>query len=315
MGENTEGKIRVHSVNVSVEKGTIKKPVPEIVINDLGIEGDAHSGPWHRQVSILAQERIREFEDQAGRKMEPGEFAENITSEGLDLQKVALLDRFRIGSVDLEVTQIGKECHGDACAIYREVGRCIMPKEGLFCRVMKGGTVKAGDSISFLPRMLKFRIVTVSDRASRGEYEDRSGPRIRELLCGFFSDKRWHVEVESAVVSDDARRIRDELTAAHDDGVDVIITTGGTGVGPRDVTPDVVASLADKAIPGIMEHIRAKFGNEKPNALLSRGIAAVWGRGLIYTLPGSVRAVGEYMGEVLKTLEHTVLMLHELDVH
>jgi len=95
----------------------------------------------------------------------------------------------------------------------------------------------------------------------------------------------------------------------------VIVTTGGTGIGPRDITPEVVTALCQKQIPGIMEHIRAKFGAANPNALLSRSVAGVAGRSQIYALPGSVRAVEEYLGEILKTLEHVLCMLHGLDVH
>jgi len=94
-----------------------------------------------------------------------------------------------------------------------------------------------------------------------------------------------------------------------------VITTGGTGVGPRDITPETVAGVFEKIIPGIMENIRMKFGQAKPNALLSRSVAAVGGQTQCYALPGSVRAVDEYMGEILKTLEHVIYMLHGLDVH
>ena len=106
-----------------------------------------------------------------------------------------------------------------------------------------------------------------------------------------------------------------ELSAAREAVCDVIITTGGTGVGARDITPDVVAKECDKLIPGIMEHIRTKYGAQNPSALLSRGVAGVFGRSLVFTLPGSVKAVEEYTGEIFKTLEHLVLMLHGLDVH
>ena len=182
-----------------------------------------------------------------------------------------------------------------------------MPKEGILCRVISGGTVRAGDLIACLPKVLRFRIITVSDRASRGDYEDRSGLRVKALV-----DKIWHTEIERSVVPDYAPHIRAELEAARDARIDVIITTGGTGVGPRDVTPDVAVSLADRAIPGIMEQIRMKFGLEKPNALPSPGIAGVIGQSLIYTLPGSTRAVEQYTGEILRTLEHIVLMMHGL---
>ena len=313
--ERKKRKMQVVSVNVSGKKGTVKRPVPEIRIDEHGVVDDAHAGPWHRQVSMLSREIVEEFEAEAGRKIKPGEFAENITVRDIDLRTVCILDRFTAGQVKLEVTQIGKECHGNECAVYREVGKCVMPEDGIFCRVIKGGKVKAGDPIQFLPRSLRFKIITVSDRASRGEYEDRSGPRLKALLDAFLQNTRWHPEIEAVILPDDADRLRSELAAARDSGVDVILTTGGTGVGPRDITPDVVSSLADKIIPGIMEHIRVKFGKVNPNALLSRGVAAVLGQSLVYALPGSVRGVEEYMAEIVKTVEHLILMLHGLDVH
>ncbi len=96
-------------------------------------------------------------------------------------------DRFLIGDAELEVTQIGKECHGDNCAIFREVGNCVMPKEGIFCRVLRPGKVKAGDQVTFIPRIYKLMVITLSDRASRGIYEDKSGPRVVALMEDFFS--------------------------------------------------------------------------------------------------------------------------------
>ncbi len=99
------------------------------------------------------------------------------------------------------------------------------------------------------------------------------------------------------------------------DDVDMIFTVGGTGLGPRDITPETVASVCEKMVPGVMENIRVKFGSEKPNALLSRGIAGIAGRTQLYALPGSVRAVEEYLGEILKTMEHAIFMMHGLDAH
>ena len=307
--------IEIVSVNISTEKGTIKRPVDEVIVGDTGIAGDAHAGPWHRQVSMLAQESIERFGAQADRSFAPGDFAENLTTRGLDLSQVAILDRFQIGDVALEITQIGKECHGDGCAIFQEVGRCVMPKEGIFCRVLHGGTIRPGDALRHIPRPLKIRVITMSDRAARGEYQDKSGPRIKELLDEFFAGKRWHVEIESTILPDDADKLRAELTAARDGGADVAITTGGTGAGPRDVTPETASAVCDKIIPGIMENIRIKYGSQKPNALLSRGIAGIARQTQIYTLPGSSRAVAEYMTEILKTLEHIIFMIHGVDVH
>jgi len=157
--------------------------------------------------------------------------------------------------------------------------------------------------------------LTLSDRACRGVYQDKSGPRIIALLNEFFGSTRWRLVIEDYVLPDEADRLRDHLERARRNEVNVVITTGGTGVGPRDITPDVVVPLCDKLVPGIMEHIRLKYGEDKPNALLSRSVAGVMGRTLIYTLPGSVRAVEEYMNEILKTLEHLLLTVHGIDPH
>jgi len=311
----TSESIEVVSVNISEQKGTIKHPVPEVTINERGIVGDAHAGMPNRFVSLLSQESIERFSSEMGRELSPGDFAENLTTRNLDDAEVSLLDRFKIGDVELEVTQIGKECHGTGCAIFREVGRCVMPKQGIFCRVRTGGRVKPGDLIDHVHKLLRFKIITLSDRASRGEYEDRSGPRVRQLVEQFATGKRWRVECDATIIPDDPDLLRAEIRQARDAGRDVIITTGGTGVGPRDITPDVVTGECEKLIPGIMEHIRFKYGSDRPAALLSRSVAGVCGTALVYSLPGSVKAVEEYMSEIVKSLEHLILMIHAVDAH
>jgi MOSC domain-containing protein YiiM len=138
----------VISVNISSKKGVRKKPVDEILLKaDYGIEGDAHaSSEWHRQVSLLALESIKKMQG-LGLDVKPGDFAENITTEGLDLVSLPLGTKLHIGSgVIGEVSQIGKECH-TRCAIYYQAGDCIMPKEGIFIKVIKGGKVSAGDRV------------------------------------------------------------------------------------------------------------------------------------------------------------------------
>ena len=307
--------ITVVSVNISEKKGTIKVPVPKIELNELGVASDAHAGNWHRQVSLLADESVQRFTHAAGRKINYGEFAENITTKGLELVNTHPLDRLTIGDVELEITQIGKECHGTSCAIFKEVGNCVMPKEGIFARVLKNGTVKAGDKVTYTPRIYKVLIITLSDRASRGEYSDRSGPKIEQLLSGFFENSKWGYSIDRKLIPDDKVALKALLEEAKQAQTDIVITTGGTGIGPRDITPDVVKSLLDKEIPGIMEMIRFKYGSLKPNALLSRAVAGVMNQTLVYTLPGSVKAVEEYMTEITPTLKHSIYMLHNLDAH
>ena len=307
--------ITVVSVNISEKKGTIKVPVPKIDLNELGVAGDAHAGDWHRQVSLLADESVQRFTHAAGRKINYGEFAENITTKGLELVNTHPLDRLSIGNVELEITQIGKECHGTSCAIFKEVGNCVMPKEGIFARVLKNGIVKAGDAVIYSPRVYNVLIITLSDRASRGEYSDRSSPKIEQMLSGFFETEGWKFAIDRKLIPDDAELLKKLLEEARKDQVDIVITTGGTGIGPRDITPDVVKVFLDKEIPGIMELIRFKYGSLKPNALLSRAIAGVMRSTLVYTLPGSVKAVEEYMTEITPTLRHSIYMLHNLDAH
>ena len=311
----TTKNIKVLSVNISEKKGTIKKPVEQILLTAKGVDKDAHSGNWHRQVSLLAKESIDKFSEQAKRKIDFGEFAENITTEGILLHKTAPLDRFLMGDLELEVTQIGKKCHGDSCSIFREVGNCVMPKEGIFCRVLQGGTLKADDVLIYKPRIIKVMIVTLSDRASRGEYQDKSGPLLEKLCEDFLQSKNRHYHIEKHIIPDQEEELSSLLEKAKKEEVDLVFTTGGTGIGPKDITPEVVKKYIDKEITGIMELIRVKYGMEKPNALVSRSIAGVMGQSLVYALPGSPKAVNEYCGEIFKTVEHSLYMMNELDLH
>jgi molybdopterin adenylyltransferase len=165
-----------------------------------------------------------------------------------------------------------------------------------------------------LPEEIKVVVITLSDRASRGDYIDISGPRISELIQIFFKTQSIKCNVTNFLIPDDEEKLKEILQVSLP-GSDFIFTTGGTGIGPRDITVDVIKPLLTKEIPGIMEFIRAKYGSEKPAALLSRSVAGLSGKTLIYTLPGSVRAVNEYMEEIQKTLLHTLEMLSCIDSH
>lgn len=138
---------KVVAVNISEKKGVPKKPVEagEFIENH-GINGDAHAGNWHRQVSLLGQESIDKVKALGIKGLCTGKFAENITTEGIELYSLPIGALFEINGAVLEVTQIGKECHRK-CAIYRQIGDCVMPREGIFARVLKGGIIKSGDEI------------------------------------------------------------------------------------------------------------------------------------------------------------------------
>ncbi len=140
--------MKIVSIAVSKKKGTRKSQIEQAeLIEDFGLKGDAHGGPWHRQVSFLANENIEEARHK-GQEVSFGDFAENIATTGIDWKTIPIGTKVTLGkSVQLEITQIGKTCH-TKCAIYYQAGDCIMPKEGVFARVLKGGIIKCGDEIT-----------------------------------------------------------------------------------------------------------------------------------------------------------------------
>lgn len=306
--------LEIISVNISEKKGIIKSPVPKIVVDEKGIVGDAHAGDWHRQVSLLAQESIERAEEKAGRKFPPGTFAENLTTRGVDVHKTAVFDRFVNNEVDLEVTQIGKKCHS-TCEIGKAIGNCIMPLEGIFCKVIKGGKIEPGSTFEYRPRVIKVKVITLSERAFSGVYADRSGPHIKKLLTAHFEKTNRHFSIENVLLPDNAGQLRHQISEAVETDFDIVITTGGTGIGRGDITPETVQPLLEKEITGIMELVRVKYGMTNPNAVVSRSIAGTIKNTLVYCLPGSVKAVNEYMAEILPTLEHSFRMLAGMDAH
>ena len=141
---------KVVSVNISERNGTLKTPVPQIELKlRHGIVGDAHAGDWHRQISLLAEESVDTMRAISSIPLDAGVFAENINTVGIDLKHLPIGTHLRIGEAEVEVTQIGKECHND-CAIKKAVGKCVMPTEGIFAVVVKEGTVRPGDEIEIL---------------------------------------------------------------------------------------------------------------------------------------------------------------------
>ena len=134
------------AVSVSETKGVRKTNKERVRLKaEWGIEGDAHAGEWHRQVSLLAQESIDKMRA-LGLEVKAGDFAENLTTTGIDVPHLSIGDHLTVGEAEIEITQIGKECHA-RCAIYQQAGDCVMPKEGVFARVLKGGEVKPGDPV------------------------------------------------------------------------------------------------------------------------------------------------------------------------
>lgn len=158
-------------------------------------------------------------------------------------------------------------------------------------------------------------VLTLSDRASKGIYEDKSGEVIVGQLNSYFENASAKASIQKEIIPDDAITLQQLLEKHIALQTDFIITTGGTGIGPRDITPEVVKPLLTKEIPGIMEVIRVKYGLQFASAALSRSIAGIADKSMIYCLPGSPKAVSEYMDEILKTLLHCHKMIHGSDDH
>lgn len=296
------------SVCTSERKGTQKEPVQGTASlrKGHGLEGDAHAGTWHRQVSLLADEDIAKMRS-LGLPLGYGAFGENLVTQGLDLLELQLGRRIRAGSAAvLQVTQHGKKCH-TRCEIYKRAGDCIMPRQGIFARVVRGGPIAAGDLIRTDPELdaIRYAVVTLSDRASAGTYADEAGPAIVQRVQAELSA----VSVAQRVLPDDPDQLRAELVRLADDEiVDLILTTGGTGLSPRDTTPEATRAVLDREIPGIAEAIRAGGLKHTPRAMLSRGIAGLRGQTIIVNLSGSPRAVGEQLDVLIPVLEHAVEM-------
>ena len=299
------------AICTSPRRGTVKTPVESAVLTpEWGIETDAHGGSWHRQVSLLSAEKIEQFRKKLW--VEYGAFGENLVVEGFDLRTLPVPSRLAVGGAVLELTQIGKECHND-CAIRQKTGDCIMPREGVFARVVQGGIIRVGDPVTLLPPPeeppLRAAVITLSDKGSQGEREDKSGPLAARML----TEAGYRVE-ETLLLPDDAAALRAQLLRLADGRqVNLILTTGGTGFSPRDVTPEATLAVADRNAPGIAEALRYHSLSITPRGMLSRGVSVLRGKTLIVNLPGSPKAVGEDLEYLLPVLEHGLRIAAGLD--
>jgi molybdenum cofactor synthesis domain-containing protein len=296
---------------LSEEKGTPKRDVGSVdLIEGHGIRGDAHAGDWHRQVSLLSYDKVEDFRKK-GATAPDGAFGENLLVRGIDFRALPVGTRLTCGDVLLEITQIGKECH-NGCAIFEQMGDCIMPREGVFAIVLKGGPVRAGDEIS-VSRIgpersgdgFRVAIITSSDKGYAGEREDVSGQVVRELVEG-----EGYSVVHYVVLPDEFEQLKEEMERICDRGVaDLLITTGGTGFSPRDCTPEATLAVGEREAPGIAEAMRQGSLNVTKRAMLSRAVSVIRGATLIVNLPGSPKSVRENLEFVLPVLGHGLQML------
>lgn len=299
---------KVVAVCVSSERGTQKQNVGSgRFVVGWGIEGDAHAGRWHRQVSMLGLDQIAAF-NARGAGVEPGAFGENLVVEGFGFRALPVGTLLRCGGVLLEITQIGKECHNH-CEIYRRMGDCIMPREGVFARVLCEGVIRVGDEMAVEARQgvrpWQSAVITLSDKGARGERMDESGPAI----AGRLKAAGYEV-VEQLLIADDAEMLKKQLCRLADQRqLDLVLTTGGTGFSPRDVTPEATLAVAERSAPGIAEAIRAASLAVTSRAMLSRGAAVIRGKTLIINLPGSPKACMESMDVFLDVVPHGLELL------
>lgn len=298
----------VKAICTSDVRGVQKHEVQQAVFTpEWGIEGDAHGGNWHRQVSLLSFDKIEAFRAK-GAQIDFGAFGENLVVSGFDFRALPVGSLLRCGEVLLEMTQIGKECHTH-CEIYKVMGDCIMPREGVFARVLQGGTIRVGDEMKLehrsQPRPFQAAVITLSDKGARGEREDKSGPAIVQRLTA-----EGYEVVETLLLADEQAVLQKQLIRLCDQRqLDLILTTGGTGFSHRDVTPEATMAVAQRNAPGIAEAIRAASMKITSRAMLSRGVSVIRGKTLIINLPGSPKAVVESMDVFLDTIPHAMTLL------
>jgi len=204
------------------------------------------------------------------------------------LSDLGLGSRLKLGpDAELAVTQIGKTCH-NPCIIQQQTGDCIMPRLGLFARVMRSGPITNGDSVDVVERVprntFQAVVLTISDRCSRNEAVDTAGPAVARLLGEHLKAHIYKAEI----IPDERMQIAERLKHYSDGhSIDLIVTAGGTGFSPRDVTPEAVADVIERPTPGLDETMRRVSGAVTPHAMLSRGLSGIRGSTLIVSLPGS----------------------------
>lgn len=286
------------AVCIGAEKGEGKKNLGAgLLIKDQGLEGDENAGFAHRQVSLLAvesAERINKKGLQAG----SGDFAENLTTRGIDLSSLPAGTRLKAGpEAILRVTPIGGKKSRRASGV--QTGDGTVLQERIFAEVLKGGLLRTGDRLEVLPNY-RFGTITVSDKGAAGEREDSSGPLLGELLR-----PRGDI-ARSAVVPDERAALVAELRHMVAEGLDAVFTSGGTGLSPRDITPEATLEVIERLVPGIAEAMRRETFSATPRAMLSRAVAGISGQTLIVNLPGSPRAVRECFAVLELVLDHAL---------
>jgi molybdenum cofactor synthesis domain-containing protein len=297
---------KIKAISISENKGTRKNNVNKVnVIDQFGLENDAHAGKWHRQISFLAEESIQKIID-AGLNVKAGDFAENITTTGIDLCGLSVGSILQIGNLEFVISQMGKICH-KRCAIYFQAGDCVMPKEGIFAVVKGDGEIKVGDEIKVVPKKnFSVAVITLSDKGSKGEREDITGIKISD----FINDKINPAFIRYEMIPDEKDKLEKLIIDLTDrQQIDIIITNGSTGIAERDIAPDVTEKIITRRLPGFEEAMRMESFKITPHALISRAVCGTRKNSFIINLPGSPKGAIENLSTVVDAIPHCVKKL------
>lgn len=292
------------SVNLGKIRGIPKHPVEKGILSpEWGLKGDAHGGDWNRQISLFPIETLSLVPRNIRESFEENSYSENLTLEGIPPEKLRPGTVLSIGNAHVKILEIGKKTFEPP-----ESGRpYIVSREGRFGRVIKGGRVKSGDLVSILeegtpePGSPRLVCITLSDKGARGEREDISG-----RFLTWYATRLGAEILFSTIIPDEKGQIKKALLKGIEEKADLILTTGGTGLAPRDVTPDATLEVIDREVPGFAEAMRLESLKKTPHAMVSRAVSGIAGRTLIINLPGSPKAVAECMEVIFPALKHAI---------
>ena len=292
------------SVNLGKIRGAFKHPVEEgILTPKWGLKGDAHGGDWDRQISVLPLESLSLVPRNVRERFEDNTYSENLTIEGIDPEKLRPGTHLSIGEAEIVILEIGKKSYEPP-----ESGRpYIVSREGRFGRIVKGGMIKRGDTIKIVkegfppPNAPRVVLLTLSDKGAQGKREDISG----RYLTWYATRLNAKILFRS-IIPDEKPTIKETLLKGVKAGADLILTTGGTGLAPRDVTPEATREVIDREVPGFAEAMRMESLKKTPHAMASRAVSGIAEKTLIINLPGSPKAVAECMEVIIPALPHAI---------
>ena len=294
---------KIKSIYLSAQKGELKKKVDKANLRkEYGIIGDAHAGAGDRQISLLAEESIAWLRSR-NEKVREDNLMENLRTSGIELNSLLSGTKLKVGkSVLLEITEIGKHINRPEKVFAMPQG-CLMPLYGVFAKVLKGGMIKEGDAFQIVADTpITAGILIISDRSACGERPDKSGSLIKECL-----NKIKITPVRYKLIPDEEEYISLVLSRWADQrGVDLVVTSGGTGFFSRDVTPEATRRILDKEAGGLSEMMRTEGAKSTKRAYLSRGVAGIRKKTLIVNLPRNPQGVRESLEIISPILNHGI---------